>query len=226
MESQVEPIWIEALGLWFPANERRPQKMYDGLQKYLDDMDFMLSLIPEKARRGMTCIQAGGHIGLWPLKLAEHFKRVVTFEPDPLVFPALELNTARQSNISALPYALGTGASRKELSHYSDRTAVSAMTEVYDGGDLHTEVRVIAIDELVGLGRVGAIVLDVESYEPFILRGAHATIVADQPIIMCEMLARAAPAIEKEMAALGYVLKPNTFNPKCRDRVFVHQSRR
>ena len=40
-----------------------------------------LKHVPEDRRR--VCVQAGGHVGIYAVALAEHFDRVYTFEPEP-----------------------------------------------------------------------------------------------------------------------------------------------
>lgn len=207
-------------GLWFPDNESRPQKMYDGLMKYVEDPKFLLSLLsPGDKKR--TCIQAGGHIGMWPLMLAKHFSKVLTFEPDPPVYEALRKNCEKAENV--IPYfaALGAENGTAELSYYSTRTAVSTMAEIKRAGDLTALVDVMTIDSFNI--DVAAIVLDIEGYEPKALLGARETIARCRPLIMCEMLARSSEAIISTLAEMDYLPVENTINRKCRDRVFAYK---
>ncbi len=209
----------EPSGLWFPDNESRPQKMYDGLQKYINDANFMLSLLPKKAKKRL-CVQAGGHIGVWPLKLAPYFSAVVTFEPDPLAFKALQRNVAGK-NILTVEAALGEATGEAEFSWYSGRTAVGTMVEVKDEGDQHSIVTVCSVDQFM-YADVAAIVLDIEGYEPWALRGARQTIERCRPLILCEMLKKSAPLITSTLAEMGYQPIDNPVNRKCRDMVFAY----
>ena len=211
----------EQSGLWFPDNEARPQKMYDGLMKYINDADFMLSLLPKKVRK-RVCIQAGGHIGMWPLKLAPHFREVITFEPDPPVFQALQRNVEGK-NIRAIEGAVGEYSAYALLSWYSGRTGVSTMASVKDEGDKHSTVPVYSIDELEQ--DVAAIVLDIEGYEPHALRGARETIARCRPLVLCEMLEKSAQEITEVLASMGYIPVDNAHNHKCRDRLFAFEGR-
>lgn len=219
----INPTYREKVGLWFPANEPRWQKSYDGLMKYMGDMDFLISLIPPKRRLGGTCVQAGGHIGLWPLKLSKYFGQVVTFEPDPIVYPALARNTSFTPNISVAQAALGAKGGMAQFSYYSGRSAVSTMAEIKDEGDLHAEVGVVALDDLK-IKYLAALVLDVEGYEPQVLEGARKTIARCHPVIMCELLPKSKQAIEDTLASMGYVRHPNPAHRKDRDGVFVWKS--
>jgi FkbM family methyltransferase len=213
------PVFNESLGLWFPWTEARQQKMYDGLLKYRHDMDFMLSLLTKKAR-GRSCVQAGGHLGLWPLWLAPNFYAVHTFEPDPPVYDALRLNIMQAGNIDVTWGALGETNSYALLSWYSGRTGVSTMVQVKDEGDNHSEVPVYTIDSLDK--EVSAIVLDIEGYEPWALRGARQTIQDYRPLILCEMLRKSAEAITETMREMDYFPVDNPRNRKCRDTLFAY----
>lgn len=208
----------EPSGLWFPDNEPRPQKMYDGLMKYINDMEFLLKILPPKADK-RTCVQAGGHIGLWPLRLAPRFKKVLTFEPDPLAYEALLLNTQREPKIVAVQSALGEHHGVQPFSYYSGRTAVGTMSEVKQEGDLTADVLVYPLDD--SYEDVAAIVLDIEGYEPWALRGARETIARCRPLIMCEMLKKSADEITSTLAEMGYLPIDNPINRKCRDVVFA-----
>jgi hypothetical protein len=66
-----------------PANEPRPDKLWSALHKYENDLEFMFTLLDKKKARKQVCFQAGGHVGVWPMKLAKFFNHVFTFEPDP-----------------------------------------------------------------------------------------------------------------------------------------------
>ena len=211
----------EPSGLWFPDNEPRQQRMYDGLMKYIEDTNFLVTLLPKKARK-RVCVQAGGHIGMWPLRLAPHFSEVLTFEPDPPVFQALKRNVEGK-NIKATEGALGEYSDFALLSWYSGRTGVSTMASVKDEGDKHSTVPVYTIDELNA--DVAAIVLDVEGYEPMVLRGARQTIERCRPLILCEMLAKSSAEITETLAGMGYLPVDNPLNMKCRDRLFAFEGR-
>lgn len=207
-------------GLWFPDTETRPDKMYGGLMKYRDDPKFFLSLLPPKVRK-RACIQAGGHVGVWPLHLSQYFAEVYTFEPDPPVYEALRKNCETTANIVCYPAALGDTCRTGVLSYYSTRTAVSTMAEIKDQGDLHATVDIVTIDSLKL--DVAAIVLDIEGFEPWALKGARDTIARCRPLIMCEMLARSTDAINETLAGMGYFPVDNPINRKCRDRVFAYR---
>lgn len=211
-------------GLWFPDNESRPQKMFDGLMKYIRDSDFMLSLLQKKAA-DRVCVQAGGHVGLWPLHLAPRFRKVYTFEPDPPTYEALLMNVRNEPKIVAHHAALGEATSIRPFSYYSTRTAVGTMAEIKHEGDLLADVAVECIDNLLVDEDVAAIVLDIEGYEPWALRGARRTIERCRPLVMCEMLRNSRQPIIDTLAEMNYLPVDNPLNPKCRDVVFAFKGR-
>jgi hypothetical protein len=63
-------------GWWWPEADRRARGVI--LRDVVTDVPRVLGHI-----EGRACIvQAGGNVGVYPLALADHFRRVITFEPD------------------------------------------------------------------------------------------------------------------------------------------------
>lgn len=122
-----------------------------------------------------TAIQAGGNIGLWPLRMAKDFGRVFTFEPEPISRQCLEQNVPR--NVIVSGSALGAepgfcGVKRRSLgSHH-----------IVEG----TDVAITPIDALQ-LDDVDLIQLDIEGYELNALMGAVQTIEKCHPVIQVEL---------------------------------------
>jgi len=128
-----------------------------------------------------VCVQAGGNCGLFPLELAKSFQRVVTAEPDPANYEALEANTRAVANIAIHHCAWGQAT-----------RSIAMITEAGNCGasyvDWHGDGRTIAqsqIDDLK-LTQCGLIYLDVEGFEEFALRGAQQTIINCRPTIVVE----------------------------------------
>jgi len=127
-----------------------------------------------------SCVQAGGSMGVWPLRLAQFFTTVYTFEPDPDSFHCLRENTRDVQNIRAHHAALGeqqglVGVTHPELDNYG-ATQVTA-----DG-----QIEMKRIDDLQ-LEDCGLIYLDVEGFESRVIRGALQTIERCKPIIGVEV---------------------------------------
>jgi FkbM family methyltransferase len=131
-----------------------------------------------------TVVQAGGNLGVFPSRLAEVFANVATFEPDAENFRMLRLNVSAP-NVNAFQMALGertgtVGLSRirrdGKLNHHAGIVHVSG----------EGKVPMISIDSL-DLQACDAILLDVEGYELFALRGAIETIARCRPVVCVEV---------------------------------------
>jgi len=124
-------------------------------------------------------IQAGGNMGVWALNLAQDFKRVITFEPDPTNFRALVHNTSTAKNILSLPCALGNkGGTWCDL----EREAGNAGAHQVTKGD---QAPIITIDSL-NLPALDLLYLDIEGFEMPAIVGALETIVKFKPVIAIE----------------------------------------
>jgi FkbM family methyltransferase len=131
------------------------------------------------------CVQAGGNLGLYPKRLAQEFRRVYTFEPDPENFAKLRQN-APERNIIATQAALG-----------ADEQPVAISRVRRDGKHLHTHE---GLTHVVGPGLIPCqridnlqlpvcdlIYLDVEGYELRALQGAILTLARCRPILALEL---------------------------------------
>lgn len=134
-----------------------------------------VSLLPKAHRR--TCVQAGGSHGIWPAYLAKQFKRVFTFEPDAISFNALVQNV-QATNVFKMQAALGKTIGIKTLQRKGESS--HRITE-----DKGLPVVVLRLDSFL-IDDVDALLLDVEGYEPEVLRGALGTIAASRPVILIE----------------------------------------
>lgn len=162
-------------GWWCPD-------LLSGPGKYLqrtDDLSFLLAHVLERG----CCVQAGGHIGTWPITLAETFERVLTFEPDPENFDALRLNIGDRGlrdRVVAQRAVLGKKRGAVSMRRSSKNTGQHRVGSTKGG-----TTPMLTIDSLE-LDRVGAIVLDVEGYEIPALLGARKTLERHRPLIQAE----------------------------------------
>jgi FkbM family methyltransferase len=83
------------------------------LLRYTSNVRVLHRTIEHCKKRGLA-VQAGGHCGVWPRYLAARFKRVVTFEPHPELFPVLCQNV-ENSNVVAHNVALGNSIAPVEF---------------------------------------------------------------------------------------------------------------
>lgn len=180
--------------LWWPDYDRDPVKCLSFVHRGLTDMDITIALC--KQRR--VCVQAGGHAGLWPMRLAEFFQVVYTFECEPLLCECIRRNCKDIPNVMISDKALGAFVGEVKM-----LGAVSAGSWSISELGKHT-VQQTTIDAMQ-LKRCDAIFLDVEAYEVEALTGARETIKRCRPVIHVEELPRSKAAIQRHMKELGYV---------------------
>jgi FkbM family methyltransferase len=130
------------------------------------------------AQKNDVCIVAGGCVGYFPLLLADHFKQVFTFEPDPTNFYCL-VNNIPQPNV--IKSQLGLGFKKQNLSMVVDHS-FSGMNHIDpEAVDANAgNVRIIQLDDLE-LENCDMIIYDMEGFEYSALRGSEKTIKRCRP---------------------------------------------
>jgi len=170
--------YYEDGGLIYPLEDTRARKVH---HKTLRDMDSTIRLCKKKR----VAIQAGGNCGIWARKMCQIFDSVYTWEPDPINFVALAVNTARCRNLIKFQAALGNESKYVGMSHQMygkiPNTLNCGATYVEGSGIIPT----MKIDDL-NLPYCDLIYLDIEGYELFALEGSKETIAKHRPVIACE----------------------------------------
>lgn len=126
-----------------------------------------------------VAIDVGANVGLWAVHLAEHFDKVLAYEPMKEVYECLD------ANVKGLPvevnkYALGNVNSTVEMVFDSVNTGNSFVSEVGTG-----DIAIKRMDNLL-LPKFGLLKIDCERHELQVLQGAVETITEYKPIIVCE----------------------------------------
>lgn len=129
-----------------------------------------------------TVVQAGGHVGLWPVAFAQHFATVFTFEPAPSNWACLEPNVERAPNVYPFHAALGEAEGMVSVSREGTKDK-SGLWYVVPSGT----IPMLTIDSF-GLSDCDAIVLDVEGHELPAFKGAEQTIARCHPVIWFEAI--------------------------------------
>lgn len=147
----------------------------------LQNLDRALLLTPGRD----VAVQAGGNLGLFAKRLAEEFKNVYTFEPDPKLFDLMKRN-APEMNITSFNAAIGDAhlpVSVKTCRRDASRRPVhEGLTHVAG----HGSIPQLMIDDLK-LTACDIIYLDIEGYELRALRGAAQTVERFRPVIGVEI---------------------------------------
>lgn len=148
-------------------------------------------------RRGKTgvCLDVGANVGMHSLTFAETFGQVVSVEPNPPVFNRLVRNIESGSSGNITAQNVGLADSDGELLFYQP-TEANQGTGTFDPLFAPANAREIALpirigDQLVaetGLaGRVDAIKIDVQGFEPQVLAGLAETLRACRPLLWFEV---------------------------------------
>lgn len=141
-----------------------------------------------------AAIDIGGHIGIFSRDFSSRFATVHTFEPMPRNRFLLEKNVP--SNVTVYPYALGDQHGYTKMrynvknsggSEVADPAAVLANapedSEASAEPEIFAEVRTLDSFALEGIGLVK---IDVQGMEPYVLRGAAATLRRSKPVLIIE----------------------------------------
>ncbi len=147
---------------WSPLSGQSYQILYD--------------VLDHTPKRGVV-VQAGGNVGVLAMALSKHFGKVYTFEPDDDNFRCLVHNVTAP-NVVKTQVALGETAGRVGMNVFPANCGSHAIEGT---GDTLVET----VDSL-HLDACDLIVLDVEGYELFALKGAAQTIERCRPTIALE----------------------------------------
>jgi len=139
--------------------------------------NYILSLVDKKR----TVIQAGGNVGVFPKRLAQHFMSVYTFEPVRFNYECLLKNIEGIYNI--VPYNKGL-SDKEQNTHikwkHENNCGAVRLSEDDDG-----DIKLITLDSIEIID-VDMIWLDVEGFEYKALQGAKQTIEKYRPVIILE----------------------------------------
>ena len=141
------------------------QHIPENISKYVDNKNVI--------------IQAGGNAGFYVKKYSELFKKVYTFEPDPISFYCLNLNVT-SPNVYKFQACLGSQNQCVNL-YNTHATLGHGGSHVIGQGDIPT----FKIDNL-NLSECNLIHLDIEGYEKFAILGGIETIKRCKPVIVVE----------------------------------------
>lgn len=179
-------------------------------------------LLRQIIRPGMTIVEIGANMGLHSVDLARACAPgpFYAFEPQPRIFQVLCANLALHDVANAFAYPEGCGEAEGEavvpLVDYGRQGNFGGVSLLSEGAR-GIKVRVRPLDALE-LPSCGLVKIDVEGFEPQVLRGARQTIARCRPLLYVEN-DRAAQQQEviSLVAEMGYRLYwhlPPLFDPQ------------
>ncbi len=187
-------------GIWLPETEvhlvdwmRRAKgaKTVDGKRTY-QYLKLEAAMRYQPSNRQRIALDIGAHVGLWSMWMVGMFEYVEAFEPVPLFYEILPWNVT-EPNYTLHRHALGDKPDTVSMnvplestgaSHVADDRA--AVNEKFDG-EIGTwnGIKVVTLDSLE-FDMVDFIKIDVEGWEPKVLRGGEDTIRHCKPNIIVE----------------------------------------
>jgi FkbM family methyltransferase len=199
MVKQVAGIWLpDGEAHLTPYLEKSGAKSESGMGSYqLQTLASFLDFVPGD-RRGLV-LDIGAHVGLWSMHLSRRFDRVEAFEPTPVMQECFVLNVLTHPerpchNVNLNKVALSDKEGAVEISFELDNsghTHVAPTVGEWIEGAERVAAKATTLDTFFSnefgiRPRVDAIKIDVEGYEPAVIRGGEAIIRADKPIICIE----------------------------------------
>ncbi len=181
-----------AIDSYWPDYDPHPLVGWEYQRKRIEDMDVGIRF----CRQREVVLQAGGHVGWWPRRLALHFRQVYTFECEPNLGHCLARNTELVPNIDVTVAALGAmmGTAQLNVSINAGRSRI--------GPKGKTLVKQVTVDSLE-LTACDMLMLDIEGYELEALKGAQRTIAKFKPVLYLEINDAGVP-LRSHLKEIGY----------------------
>lgn len=130
-----------------------------------------------------TAVDIGANIGNHSIQYAKNFQKVYAFEPNPITFKLLALNTSKLKNIKIFECAISTGDYMSYMQMPQDNLG-GAWIDAEDG---EFKIKCVPLDLFQkDFGCIDFMKIDTEGHEREVLIGARETILHSRPIIMFE----------------------------------------
>ena len=161
-----------------------------------------LSIIDKFSNQSKSAVDVGVYRGVYSYKLAQKFKHVYAYEPNPLIYPFLEKNLTKiVKNLTLSNYALSdsNGVVNLNIPNRSKSIFKNNVEELFKLGcaSIHDEnlfegyksieVNKTTLDETLKDTNIGFIKIDVEGHEREVVEGAKNLIKICKPVLLVEI---------------------------------------
>ncbi len=182
-----------------------------------------LKIIDKFADKSKDALDVGVYRGVYSYKLSQNFKKIHSFEPNPLLFPYLEKNLYKIiSNIKLYNLALSNdnGVTELKIPLRSKSIFQDNIEELFQLGaaTMHPKnkiskykkvnIKMKKLDDIKIENKIGLIKIDVEGHEKNVLQGGLETVKNNMPILLVEIEERhtKTPVIDiiKFIKSIGY----------------------
>ncbi|MFC7357410.1 FkbM family methyltransferase [Jejudonia soesokkakensis] len=163
--------------------------------------------------RKHVILDIGANIGNHTLQFSKHFKKVFSFEPNPLVFEVLKLNTRNLSNVILHPFGLSNTSQILNLQVPEDNIGGGGITTKED--DSTQKIKVKRGDDVI-FEDFSIMKIDIEGHELEAIIGFENAIKKQKPIICFEFINNSNKALKliEKLKNLGYSNFYMTNQPK------------
>ena len=176
-------------GIWLPDGDTHfsealeKSELYRACGSYqLRKLRKAMNVMRQLNQKFGTAVDVGAHVGLWTRVLADYFQRVIAYEPAPAALECLDLNTEDLRNVEVHMFAV---ASRSGTYRLAEVEKNSGNTGIAYGSTPGIQVQAVALDSHLDLD-VDFMKIDVEGWEPEVLRGSELLIKRCRPVIVVE----------------------------------------
>ena len=162
-----------------------------------------LSIIHNFEDKNKVAIDVGVYRGIYSYKLSKHFKKVFSFEPNPLIYNNLSSSLAKiTDNIEIFNYALSNTEGFAKLKipnrgkslfddNYEELFKLGAAT-IHELNDITNyksfDVKKTKLDVIIPTSeKIGFLKIDVEGHEGEVIKGSETIIKRDKPILLIEI---------------------------------------
>lgn len=169
------------------TNEIRNNGVYD--QWTLLAIEYLL-----KKMDADVCLDVGANIGNHAVVIAQHCKQLHAFEPVPFIFEVLRSNLQHNAD-NGNAYCVALSDEDSVASIHIDPDGNLGKSTMLSAGGVDTqqasdsiEISAVRGDELVSslAGSIDFIKIDVEGFEPRVIKGLQQTIRKHQPVLLLE----------------------------------------
>jgi FkbM family methyltransferase len=161
-----------------PINHFEPSVFY-----YKHEIDTLKTL---ENIKGKSIIDAGGFIGDSALVFADYSdKNIYTFEPTKDSFANMQKTIELNNSKNIIPQNLGLGSKEESIELFLNGSASSVNHNCLNTDQKET-INITTVDKFVEKNNieVGLIKVDIEGYEPELIKGAIETIKRDKPALI------------------------------------------
>ena len=172
---------------------------YIDRQMYLfgqyEEQDIQLFLAAVPAARDGVILDVGANVGTHSLQFARHFRAVHAFEPNPALWASFERNMQLNGFANVTLHRLGLSDADAELPFFGIDKKNFGLGTFSTDQQYDLPLKEIAVcrvangDRYVreqGIGRIAAIKVDVQGFEPMVLRGCRGVLEQHKPVVWME----------------------------------------